>query len=45
MVLGESMPSVQDILFGTVPERIAMSTDMPIIIVRKTKPSKLPSRL
>lgn len=34
MVLGETRPSVQDILFGTVPERIATSTDMPIVIVR-----------
>ncbi len=34
-VLGETEPSVQEILFGTVPERIVNTTDVPVIIVRR----------
>ena len=33
-VLGETKPSVREILFGTVPERILKTADVPIIIVR-----------
>ncbi|WP_263790147.1 universal stress protein [Salinibacter sp.] len=34
VVLGETKPSVQDVLFGTVPERIVKTTDVPIVVVR-----------
>lgn len=34
VVLGETEPSVREILFGTVPERIVTSTDIPVIVVR-----------
>ena len=34
VVLGETKPSVQEILFGTVPERIVKTADVPIIVVR-----------
>ncbi|MEF8866656.1 MAG: universal stress protein [Salinibacter sp.] len=34
VVLGETEPSVQEILFGTVPERIVTSADVPVIVVR-----------
>ncbi|MEF8797310.1 MAG: universal stress protein, partial [Salinivenus sp.] len=34
VVLGEAKPSVRDILFGTVPERIVSTTDVPVIVVR-----------
>lgn len=34
MILGETKPSVRDILFGTVPEQIVSATDMPVIVVR-----------
>jgi len=34
VVLGETKPSVREILFGTVPERIVKTADVPIIIVR-----------
>lgn len=34
VVLGETQPSVRDILFGTVPERIVTTTDVPVIVVR-----------
>ncbi len=34
VVLGETKPSVHEILFGTVPERIATSVDVPVIVVR-----------
>jgi nucleotide-binding universal stress UspA family protein len=33
-VLGETEPSVREILFGTVPERIVGSTDATVIVVR-----------
>lgn len=34
VVLGETEPSVRDILFGTVPEQIVTTTDTPVIVVR-----------
>lgn len=34
VVLGETKPSVREILFGTVPERIVTTTDVPVIVVR-----------
>lgn len=34
VVLGETEPSVREILFGTVPERIVSTTDVPVIVVR-----------
>lgn len=34
MVLGETKPSVRDILLGTVPERIVTGSDMLVIVVR-----------
>jgi nucleotide-binding universal stress UspA family protein len=34
VVLGETEPSVREILFGTVPERIVTTTDVPVIAVR-----------
>lgn len=34
VVIGESEPSVQDILFGTVPETIVQTTHRPVVIVR-----------
>ncbi len=34
VVLGETKPSVREILLGTVPERIVTSTNTPVIIVR-----------
>lgn len=34
VVLGETKPSVREVLFGTVPERIVTSTDTPVIVVR-----------
>jgi nucleotide-binding universal stress UspA family protein len=34
VVLGETKPSVREILFGTVPERIVTATDTPVIVVR-----------
>jgi nucleotide-binding universal stress UspA family protein len=33
-VLGETKPSVREILFGTVPERIVTSVNVPVIVVR-----------
>jgi nucleotide-binding universal stress UspA family protein len=33
-VLGETEPSVREILFGTVPERIVTSINIPVIVVR-----------
>ncbi len=33
-VLGETEPSVREILFGTVPEQIVTTTDTPVIVVR-----------
>lgn len=38
VVLGETEPSVQEILFGTVPERIVTTTDVPVIVVRHEDP-------
>lgn len=38
VVLGETEPSVREILFGTVPERIVTSTDVPVIVVRHEDP-------
>lgn len=34
VVLGETEPSVREILFGTVPERIVTMSDVPVIVVR-----------
>jgi len=34
VVLGETEPSVREILFGTVPERVVQTADVPVIIVR-----------
>lgn len=34
VVLGETEPSVRDILFGTVPEQVAASAHIPVIVVR-----------
>ena len=34
VVLGETQPSVRDILFGTVPERIVQSVEGPVVLVR-----------
>lgn len=34
VVLGETEPSVREILFGTVPERIVTSVKIPVIVVR-----------
>jgi nucleotide-binding universal stress UspA family protein len=34
VVLGETKPSVQEILFGSVPERIVESVQVPVIMVR-----------
>ncbi len=34
VVLGETEPSVYEVLFGTVPERIVTTTDTPVIVVR-----------
>jgi nucleotide-binding universal stress UspA family protein len=34
VVLGETEPSVREILFGTVPEQIVTTTDVPVIVVR-----------
>jgi nucleotide-binding universal stress UspA family protein len=33
-VLGETKPSIRDVLFGTVPEQIAKKARVPIIVVR-----------
>ena len=38
VVLGETEPSVREILFGTVPERIVTTTDVPVIVVRHEDP-------
>jgi nucleotide-binding universal stress UspA family protein len=34
VVIGESEPSVRDILFGTVPETIAQTAHCPVLVVR-----------
>ena len=34
VVLGETEPSVREILFGTVPEQIVEATSVPVIVVR-----------
>ncbi|MES3630040.1 MAG: universal stress protein [Longimonas sp.] len=34
VVMGESEPAARDILFGTVPERIARNANIPVIMVR-----------
>jgi len=34
VVLGETKPSIRDILFGTVPEQIAKKAQVPVIVVR-----------
>ena len=34
VVLGETEPSVREILFGTVPERIVTATDVSVVVVR-----------
>lgn len=34
VVIGETKPSVREILFGTVPEIIAKTADVPILVVR-----------
>jgi nucleotide-binding universal stress UspA family protein len=34
VVLGETEPSVRDVLFGTVPERVVEATNVPVIVVR-----------
>jgi len=34
VVLGETEPSVREILFGTVPERVVTTTDAPVMVVR-----------
>lgn len=34
VVLGESEPTIREILFGTVPERIATEAETPVIVVR-----------
>lgn len=34
VVLGETKPSVREILLGTVPERIAKAVEVPVIVVR-----------
>lgn len=34
VVLGETKPSVREILFGTVPERIVTNVNIPVIVVR-----------
>ena len=34
VVLGETRPSVRNILFGTVPERIVQAVDVPVVVVR-----------
>lgn len=34
VVLGETEPSVREILFGTVPERVVTTTDVPVMVVR-----------
>ncbi len=39
VVLGETEPSVREILFGTVPERIVTTTDVPVIVVRHEDPA------
>ena len=36
VVLGEPEPSVREILFGTVPEQIVETTNVPVIVVRHT---------
>jgi len=38
VVLGETEPSVREILFGTVPERIVTTADVPVIVVRHEDP-------
>lgn len=38
VVLGETEPSVREILFGTVPEQIVTTTDVPVIVVRHEDP-------
>jgi nucleotide-binding universal stress UspA family protein len=38
VVLGETEPSVREILFGTVPEQIVTTTDVPVIVVRHDDP-------
>jgi nucleotide-binding universal stress UspA family protein len=37
VVLGETEPSVREILFGTVPEQIVEATNVPVIVVRHTR--------
>ena len=34
VVLGETKPSVREVLFGTVPERIVRAVDVPVVVVR-----------
>ncbi|PEN12236.1 universal stress protein [Longibacter salinarum] len=34
VVLGETEPTIRDILFGTVPERIATNSNVPVMVVR-----------
>ena len=34
VVLGETKPSVREVLFGKVPERIVKAADVPVIVVR-----------
>lgn len=34
VVLGETEPTIRDVLFGTVPERIATGANVPVIVVR-----------
>lgn len=39
VVLGETKPSIRSILFGTVPEQIVKTADIPVIVVRHEDPS------
>jgi nucleotide-binding universal stress UspA family protein len=39
VVLGETEPSIREILFGTVPERIAHAADRPVVVVRHLRES------
>jgi nucleotide-binding universal stress UspA family protein len=34
VVLGETQPSVRSVLFGTVPERIVQTVDLPVVVMR-----------
>lgn len=38
VVLGETEPSVREMVSGTVSERIVTSTDVPVIFVRHDNP-------